>query len=599
MKHLLLFLLILCSASYLFAQEKVPVHDSVNYRKIEEYSEKRKLTELMYKLIFIDTEIQPTKSPSIVKKEKESFESFEGKTIREIHVIVHDPFEYHSGDNTINPENLLLKAGNSLHIRTLKSTIKNLLLFESNESFDSLRFEESERLVRSQKYLRQVLFTSVPVADEPNAVDVIIRVWDNWSLIPQLDLSTSNVRIQLKDNNFVGTGHQFKTDFNWNLSGKPNRTQFEYFVPSISNSYITAKLHYSFEGSRNLQQSIDISRQLYSPLAKWAGGIYLGRTYITQRALVVDTIKELESRIHLQDYWGAKSWKLLSGNTVNARTTNLILSSRLQKTAYPERTAEAELAHVFNNQTTFLVGLGITSRKFVKDRFVFDYGKIEDIPIGRAFGITVGMDVQQTKRAYAGVKMGWGNYAPFGYFSTSIEYGTFFTSSATEQGTIRAGISYFTPLLERGKWKFRPFFKSEFIIGIDRLPTDILTFTEGMKAFKAFDYKGNHMMAFTLQLQTYAPYNVVGFRFGPFMFATFGMLGNDRSGFRHSRLLPVLGAGLLIKNEYLIIQNFQISLSYFPYLPGSGNNIFKVSSYETSDFGVIDFELSKPGLVVY
>lgn len=595
----LLILLLLLPLAQLFAQTNEAEKDSLSYLKLEEYSKKRRSTSLLYQLVFVDSEPEKARKPETEQKQNHHFEQFEGKRIRTISINIHDPFEYNKRDNNINPSNFLMQTGNYLHLRTLRATIRNLLLFKPEQTFDNLRFTESERLVRSQGYLREVAFDAIVPADNPEVVDIYIRVWDNWTLIPQMDVSLSDIRLKLSENNFAGTGHRFSADTRWKRSEAKNKTRLSYIIPNIGNTYINGNMLYVFEGRKTLEKSIALNRALYSPLAKWAGGIYLGQNYTEQRGLVNDTVKKIETLIGRQDFWGAKSWKLLNGKTTDARTTNLILAARFEKLNYPDRSNEAIVADIFNNQQLFLTAVGVTSRKFVRDSYIFDYGKVEDVPVGRALGMTFGLEQRQSNRLYGSIKFSWANYTKVGYLSAGVEYGTYHASTGFEQGVIRFGLNYFTPVFEIGKWKMRQFVKPEFVVGIDRKASDILSFSASMKDFENFNYKGKHMMALTLQLQTYAPWNLIGFRFGPYLFTTFGMLGNDVNGFRYSRVFPVLGAGVLLKNDYLIISNFQFSVAFYPTLPGSGNNVFKTAAYQTTDFGFIDLELSKPLQVAY
>jgi hypothetical protein len=77
------------------------------------------------------------------------------------------------------------------------------------------------------------------------------------------------------------------------------------------------------------------------------------------------------------------------------------------------------------------------------------------------------------------------------------------------------------------------------------------------------------------------------------------MLGNSGKGFENSSLYSQIGFGVLIKNENLIISTFQISISFYPVIPGSGQNIFKINSFSTAGFGFRDFEIGKPAIVVF
>jgi hypothetical protein len=107
------------------------------------------------------------------------------------------------------------------------------------------------------------------------------------------------------------------------------------------------------------------------------------------------------------------------------------------------------------------------------------------------------------------------------------------------------------------------------------------------------------MLVLTLQTQSYAPWSLLGFNFGPYLFSSFGILGNVTSGFSHSKIYSLLGLGVLIKNNYLTFNTFQISMTFYPYMPGNAYNIFKSNAYKTSDYGFSDFDISKPRVVDY
>jgi hypothetical protein len=57
--------------------------------------------------------------------------------------------------------------------------------------------------------------------------------------------------------------------------------------------------------------------------------------------------------------------------------------------------------------------------------------------------------------------------------------------------------------------------------------------------------------------------------------------------------------GVLIKNDNLVMNTFQLSVAFYPVIPGKGNNILKFNSLQTSDFGFRDFEIGKPTTVVF
>ena len=58
-------------------------------------------------------------------------------------------------------------------------------LIKKNKPLDSLLVKESERLIRTQRYINRVDISPKLIPNSPDSVDVNIRVLDSWSLIPQ------------------------------------------------------------------------------------------------------------------------------------------------------------------------------------------------------------------------------------------------------------------------------------------------------------------------------------------------------------------------------------------------------------------------------
>jgi len=77
------------------------------------------------------------------------------------------------------------------------------------------------------------------------------------------------------------------------------------------------------------------------------------------------------------------------------------------------------------------------------------------------------------------------------------------------------------------------------------------------------------------------------------------MLGDEANGFKNSKIYSKIGVGVQNKNENLVFNTFQISLSSYPIIPGRGNNIFKMNSFSTADFGFRNFEIGNPEPVVF
>jgi len=604
-----LFLVLISTHNFALAQQKPVKKDSTQiYSDIESFSKKGKFTKFMYSLIF-----KPVASTSTQKKGKKKvykkliqkpYGAFEGKIIRNINIETLDPFGYSIGDTIFREPNFLSRTGNELHVKSQRITIRNLLLIHQNQVFDSLLVKESERLVRSQRYIRDVSFFVKAAAKGSDSVDIYIRELDIWSITPKGSTSASSTTINLADKNFLGLGHELQSDFTRNYAKGFNAYHANYSIPNIKNSYVRGTIHFGKEGDQKFSRSFSIDRPFFSPFAKWAAGVTFTKQFFNDSAHYDNLhLDMLRYKFNSQDFWVGNAMQLWKGHTEYIRTTNFISTLRFLRVRYLEKPSELfDTQHMFTDENFYLASMGVSTRRYVQDKYIFKFGITEDVPVGKVFSLTAGyQEKSQTDRIYLGARVSMGSYYPWGYLSSNFEYGTFLRASRFEEGVFTVGLNYFTGLIEMGKWKFRQFVKPQFTIGFNRFASDSLTLNDGygLDGFQSTSLQGMSRLLLNLQTQAYAPWNFIGFRFGPFISYSLGMLGDEANGFKKSKIYSKIGVGVLIKNENLVFNTFQISLSFYPIIPGSGNNIFKINSFSTADFGFRDFEIGKPGPVVF
>jgi hypothetical protein len=615
------FMILLLCFNTGFSQEKPVKKDSTKmYENIEKYSKKRKFTKMFHKLIFEPSKLN---KPVFLKKSKEeSRKKAAGKIIRNINIQTLDPFGFSISDTTKMERNWIEKSGNRLHITTRELAIKNLLLFRKNMPLDTLLIRESERLIRQQKYVRDVKITLEPTSQSTDSVDVYIRVLDTWSSIPKGSATSSKASIGLRERNFLGTGHEFYNRFSKRFDDGKNAYSMKYEIPNIKNTYIKTTAIYHTELNDHYGKSLNVERSFYSPFTRWAGGFYIDEQFridSLQNAQLQYDSQNLKYRS--QDVWGGISFPLFKEKNTKYSYNNLVFSTRILNVQFEESpTMEYDSINYYSGETFYLSGLGVSSRQFVEDEYLYNYGIIENVPVGKIYGITGGYQRKNNQgRLYLGARASFGNYHSWGYLSTNFEYGSFFNASKTEQSAFSFQANYFTNLVELGKkWKMRQFIKPQIIIGNNRLKSvgDYLALNENVPfqgtygagfqgdngaGIRGFDSAlfGTKKFVLSLQTQLYSPWNIIGFRLNPYFNYTAAMLGNQSNGFTKSRLFSSIGIGVLINNDYLVFNSFQFSISFYPNIPGQGNNIFKTNSLETTDFGLQDFDFGKPRTVIY
>lgn len=593
------------------ARDSVKIKNDQMYNKIQDYSKKRKFTKALHKLIFRPVrEQKESRSRKKIKEEapemQHLYDRYEGKIIRRIVVQTLDPFGYSINDTVTGPHNWAERTGNKIHLKTKEFTIRNLLLFKRNRPLDSLLVKESERLLRSQRYIRRVVIRPREISPKSDSVDVYVRVLDSWSLIPNGSASTSSTSFKLTERNFLGLGHQFENDFDKRFSTGQTDYLARYTVPNLFNSYINTTVAYQIERSDNWIKSVGVERDFFSPYTKWAGGVYM------ESRLVKDSLPDAQNRWAMQnfksnsqDYWAGYAFKIFDGSTEEDRTTRLVGTTRFFNRTYKERPGMAyDSIGYYSNEKLYLVSLGVTSRKYVQDKFLFNYDIVEDIPIGKVYAATFGrQDKNNENRLYLAGQYAFGNYYRWGYLSMNVEVGSFFYKDYTQQTALRIEGLYFTNIRNWGRWRLRHFIKPVIVMGDnrERIYTDQLNLNDrnGISGFNAPMLLGTKKALLTLQTQAFSPWNFGGFRINPFINTTLGVIGDEQHKLYKSNVYAKFGVGVLLYNDYLIFNSFQLSLAYYPTIPGNGYNVIKTNAIQNNDIILPDFQINKPEVVQY
>lgn len=602
--HLKIVLFILMTFCYQlsFSQIKKTEKDSSDlYQNIKTYSKKNKFTKFLHGVIFKSNNSKKKKQVVIPTKKT----SYEGKVIRNINIVTLDPFGHSDVDTTANPRNWGERTGNRLHLKSKKIAIKNLLLFKKNSPYNAFQIKESERIIRLQKFVNRVTISAEPITTESDSIDVSIRVLDSWSTIPKFSVSGTKTSLGVNERNFFGIGHQLDYIYTHRYNDGKNANDLAYIVPNIRNTFVRTVFKYQNDLDNYYTKSIAVERPFFSPLAKWAGGISLDQQFRKDTLQAPDLSYVSQNfKFSSHDFWVGKAFQIFKENTINDQTTNLILSGRFLNINYLESPiVEFDPINFYSGEQLILSGIGINTRQFIQDQYIFRNGIVEDVPIGRIYGVTFGYQHKNSSwRPYLGTQVSFGKYHKWGFLSTNFEVGTFFNNSKTEQTTFSFQANYFTKLMEIGNWKIRQFIKPQIIVGINRQNSvgDRLSINEnyGIQGFNSAIY-GTRKMILTLQTQAYAPKNIGGFRINPYFNYSIALLGNKVDGAMTNKAYSKIGIGVIINNDYLVFRSFQLSLSYYPTIPFQGDNIFRTNAFETSDFGLQNFELAKPRTVLY
>ena len=583
------------------SQNKEVEKDSLKvYKKMEAFAKKKSFTYTLYQAFFRPVSDLNKKKSEIFKLP--SFKSFEGKIIRNINIITFDPFGYDILDTLAKPDDFWLKSGNTLHLKTLPFAIRNQLLFHKGETLNELKIRESERILRTSPYVYDVII--YPIKAGKDSVDLYIREIDLWTTLIYLNSVNTNTKLQLIEEDFYGSGHQLDLSVQF-VPNNNNIYEGIYTIPNFKNTFISTTLYYRADFDSIFYKGININRPFYSPLAKWAGGITFASASTSDTLFYTDVVKTIPNvKYNQYDIWAGKSWPIFNNYSDNGEVTNFILTTRYLNTDYITNPTYAnDTLGLITDQIFYLASAGISQRIYVKDKYIFKFGVPEDVPTGQVLAMTIGSQHIGTRDyTYLGARLGWGNYiGKAGYFAANFEYGVYKNSSRFERGVFTTNLTYFTDLLEIGKWKLRQFVKPKLTLGIQRLPTEVLTINneKGIQGFNSSILYGTKRLVFSTQTQLYCPYSLIGFHFAPILYFSGAFLSSANDRLFKSKFYSSIGFGIIFRNELLVLNTFQITIAFYPIIPGLGNNQYRLNSIKSYDFQFGDFDLEKPSTVSF
>lgn len=568
----------------------------------QKYEQKNNFVKRIYYMIFrpVTTSAENSSTKVIEKKLRRDFNSYQGKIIRKINIRTLDPFGFSEQDSTKQP-NKAERFGNLFHNATKTVAVKKFLLFKENSKLDSTLIKESERILRSQDYIRRVLITPT-VTHSPDSVDINISVLDSWTIFFDGDASVKHVSGRVRENNFLGLGHQISVRYLQEIVN-PYRAGFSttYNMPNISNTNINTYFGYSVNFDKYYERMWSVYRNYFSVYARWAGGLQFYERTFEDGIVHNDSIYMRDFKTRIIDAWGSTSFPIAKKSTKND-VTNLILSLRFRYTDYlqsPEY--ELDRLNFFSRRKLVLSSIGMSNIGYEQDRYIFRHEDIEDVPVGKTLSVLSGFEDNLGQlRTYLGLKSMYGSYFPFGYLSADFQLGSFFNKDKYSQTTLRFEMIYFTKLFRLGRWNFRQFAKISSVIGYNRKDyvKDRITLngSSGLYGFNSPTLTGTRKMILSLQTQSYSPISWAGFRISPFFTNEWGFIGQEGNSFFKDQVFPKFSIGFNITNDYVLFGNFQFSFFYIPRIPGNTPR-HDFSGTRNDDFRLPNFNFRAPEVV--
>jgi len=170
---------------------------------------------------------------------------------------------------------LLYRLANKLHAKTRSHVITQQLLFAPGDTYSLQALQESERILRSNRYIRDAQIEAVLRPDGYS--DVTVTTTDVWTLVPRLSYShsggESRSSLGIRDSNLLGSGITLEAIHRSDVDRDSDILKF--VDRHVGDSWYGIKVLYE-DSDDGEHRSIDFGKPFYSLESTRAHGILAG-----------------------------------------------------------------------------------------------------------------------------------------------------------------------------------------------------------------------------------------------------------------------------------------------------------------------------------
>lgn len=527
--------------------------------------------------------------------------AYEGATIRHIYITVLSPMGTNLNDTTVHKKGWIRDAVNKTHPNTREHIVKNYLLFRQGQPLKKVEVQESERLLRRNLRARDARIVIKPAGS--GSVDVYVIVQDLISVTVSSEAYDTLKSYGVTFNNIGGYNHSFQNYLNYLEKDKhPYSYNGIYTWPNMFGTFFNASAYFSTPSGVS-QNGFSLSKDFYSLLARWnAGAEYFNYTKDVISYYTDDSSSTARIKYNTEDVWAGKAFSVKTKYRIYRDRLKLFTSARVIQTNYTSRNKPIPLLNLddYKTNTFYLADVGVSFRSYYKEKYLFKFGNNEDIPEGVMIAYIPGFrHIPGSKDLYySAIRARQGKYYPvLGYLSFDAGYGTFFNHGKTQQGILSFAVTHITNKWNLGKFGIRHYALLKAKQGFNRQPDEqlYLSTEDGLYNLTTHELSGISKLSLSLNTVVYTPYKLLGFRFAVFVYAGFATITPNNINLEHT-IYEAYGAGIMVRNDHLVINNIRLSFTYYPNLPIP---VGKFNPYWFYTVNLPEFILDKPAPLDY
>lgn len=514
---------------------------------------------------------EPEKDTVFNQKSEDVFMPYQGKIIRTIK-IDHLGFERTFYNGSKNVKEKAINIGNALHTDTRESVIRQNLFIQENKPLNAYKVSDNERYLRDLEFILDARIEVQPAGTD--SVDLVVITRDVFSLGGRFSpRGTNEVRFGIYDANLLGLGQRL--EYNAIIDGDRNPTygqEIIYEKSSIGGTLVNLTMGYSsintgssYGDEYESATYLKLDRPLVSPYTRMAGGFELSNNWSTNVDTKPDSLF-LKYSYDVYDVWTGYN---VGVNNIARNRSRYFVALRWFQQNFQEVPYQEVILNDprYNDNSSLLTEITFFQQNFYKTRYIYGFGRTEDIPYGYTAHVTAGWTKRlDKKRLYTGGGITKKVVTKRGdFFEGNIQAATFY-DTGPEDAALLFSFSWFSRLRYQKRAMVRQYLKASYTVELNRTIAPLLELGNdfGVKGFRADSLQGEKRLGVSSETVFFTKWKLLGFNFAPLVYADLAFLPPVGKNIFYDKPYIGLGTGVRTRNENLIFGTIELRITYYP-----------------------------------
>jgi outer membrane protein assembly factor BamA len=460
--------------------------------------------------------------------------------IRKIDIIRLNVFD----NNLKAKSNVIYRLGNKFHAVTRERIIRQEMLIEPYQRFDSTAFAISLRNIRSLEFIGEVGTEIIPVPGD--SIDIIITTEDLWTTIAGISSETGGGNVKISaycdEKNIAGLGIGLETTVQYSMDKDNGFSIKAYDNRFLGTRDVAGVFISNFKFSR--QYDFSLIRPFYTPRTRWSFAIAAQFDRYRQR-LFYSGVEYFRYKKNL-DFLQIKQTRAIG---IYKRIEPYVYFT-FQHDYYGVENPSSPYNAIIPDNKTFAgpgLGLSLTTIHYDTARYFDEFGTLEDFNFRYLLDFHAARSISQIGGDKG--RLSYGTKAallqkPFSPFVIGIV--DIYSVSENDSGKYFSQNQFETAFyLKLARYHlFASRLYSSYAWKHERDYQVVLGGTNGLRGYPDRYYSGTKMLLLNVEYRVFSPLTIMTVGVGGAAFFDAGYVWSDRQNMKLRDLKKDIGVGL-------------------------------------------------------